>query len=118
MATSASSDGREAEILAVLDTFYSHFDGEEWERVAAMETEVVAIAREMCANPAWPDNVAGGIYSQLAETFTALGQSDRAAEMQGKADAIVTPVTEDMVAEAVAEEAVAEEGDGGGITCE
>lgn len=104
MAASSSSEGREAEILAVLDTFYSHFDGEEWERVAAMETEVVAIAREMCDNPAWPDNVAGGIYSQLADAFKARGQSDRAAEMQVKADAIVTPV-----AEAVAEEAVAEE---------
>ena len=100
------SGGREGEISLVLDTFYSHFDGQEWASMMAMETQVQSIASEMHANPAWPSNIAGGVYSMLAEALNSLGQSDRAAEMQAKADAILPPV-----AEAVVEE----ESDGAGI---
>ena len=79
---------REDDIMAVLTTFYSHFDNEEWVRVVGMEKEVLAIAEEMCSNPAWPDNIAAGIYGQLADALGSCQQPERAAAMQAKADAI------------------------------
>ena len=102
--------GREGEISTILDAFYSHFDAQEWERVVAMETQVEDIAREMCANPAWPSNIACGVYSMIAEAFTSLGQCDRAAEMQAMADAVLPPAGAEAVAEAVVEDVEEEVG--------
>jgi hypothetical protein len=82
-----ADNGREERMSRVLGLFYARYDAGEWARVAAMEEEVLAIAREMRADPAVA-RVAGGIFGQLADALGALGQAERAAAMQAESDAI------------------------------
>ena len=71
-----------------------------------METELVALAKQMVAEPGWPDTVACGIYSQLSEAHTAqaskclrmseahTAHTAQAAAMQAFADTIEVPAVD------------------------